>query len=488
MRIYYLEIFPKEIQYHKSEIYSSLEKAIEKAKQCIQVDIKHREANGINEECYSFTVTEIENLEYVENFDVFYTDIEEYWKNEIKPTHKVYFYNKNGELQKISIQYRPRTGGFREITMHPNDFLKDAGSKFKVGDIVYVNRTDINLRNSDIGIIKEVPKKENGQPYFFNYYKVVFINNDNLVKEGIVIREYHEKDINKEDETTIKKESPIKVLQRIIKAELQISQKLWRDIVDGKISFDTRVNYKYIEELYCKEKSINNHIIDNRIKAKIIGIGNAGNSIIREIAKFNINKNIEYQNINTDMSTFSNYKREIPSFIIGKKIAKGLGCFSNSELGEKVVKESREEIIEFLKKELQDIDIVFLVTGLGGGVGTGATPLIADIIRCNFKKLVIAVVTIPFYFEGRKRFQKAMNGLENIKQNVDILIVYSNDSFLNKNYRITEVFKECDRRVSNIVQELYEAINKSDIEELNKKSLQQIILGKGNYLTFIGSS
>lgn len=222
------------------------------------------------------------------------------------------------------------------------------------------------------------------------------------------------------------------------------------------------------------------------MKAKIIGIGNAGNNIIRELAKFNINKNIECQNINTDMSVFFNYRKELPSFIIGKKIAKGLGCFANPELGEKAVEESREEIIEFLKKELQDIDIIFLVTGLSGGTGTGATPLIADMIRCDLKKLVIAVVTMPFYFEGRKRFQTAMNGLEKIKENVDVLIVFSNDSSLIKKGNIPAAFHECDRRVSNIVQEIYETINKSDIEELNEESLQQIILDKGNYITFVG--
>lgn len=152
---------------------------------------------------------------------------------------------------------------------------------------------------------------------------------------------------------------------------------------------------------------------------------------------------------------------------------------------EKAVEESREEIIEFLKKELQDIDIVFLITSLGGGTGTGATPLISSIIRSELNKLVICIATIPFSFEGRKRQRTAINTLEKIQDNVDILITCSDDSSKNGG-TVVQMFKEVDKKIRDIVFEVYEAINTSNIANLDNESLEKIILYKGSYNTFIG--
>ena len=202
----------------------------------------------------------------------------------------------------------------------------------------------------------------------------------------------------------------------------------------------------------------------NTPKIKVISFGNGGTNMINRMIETTDNKDIGYISISTSWSEldFSNANSKL---LIGKKVAKGLGCFADVSIAEKAVNESKKEIMEFLQKELKDTDIVFIVVGLGGGCGMGATPLITNMIR----KMGIVTIT-PFSFEGKKRAEQAKKGKEKISKNVDLLINLNNDDVL---YRqevkrsIIQAFKDVDDSVRQSVQEMINTLLSYNLEDLS---------------------
>lgn len=178
------------------------------------------------------------------------------------------------------------------------------------------------------------------------------------------------------------------------------------------------------------------------IKIKVLGIGGGGNNAVNQMIKSKID-GAEYVLINTERQILDKANTNGCDILqIGKETAQGLGAGANPEVGEKAARESTAEI----EKILEDTDLVFLTAGMGGGTGTGAIPVIAEIAKAR-GILTIGVVTTPFTFEGRLRAVRAEAGIEKLKPNVNSLIIISNNQLLEnteKNVSILDAFKLTD--------------------------------------------
>ena len=158
-------------------------------------------------------------------------------------------------------------------------------------------------------------------------------------------------------------------------------------------------------------------------KIKVIGIGGGGNNAVRQMVEDQV-KDVEFYFINTELAMLNKTKME-NVLQIGKETTKGLGAGANPDMGEKAAIESKEDI----KKLLEGTQLLFLTAGMGGGTGTGAIPVVAEIAQ-EMGIQTIAIVTKPFLFEGRLRSSRADVGIEKLKQHVNSLILISNDKLL----------------------------------------------------------
>lgn len=212
----------------------------------------------------------------------------------------------------------------------------------------------------------------------------------------------------------------------------------------------------------------------NNLKMKVISFGGAGTNMINRIIETTENENINYISISTSREEL-NQSNANSKLLIGEKITKGLGTFGDVGIGVNSVNESKKEITEFLQKELKDTNIVFIVTGLGGGTGTGVTPLITNMIR-KMGIVTIGVATTPFSFEGEKRIEQTKKGKEQISKNVDLLIIIPSDNlFLKKVKGIIQTFKDLDDSVRQSVQDLSNSLLSYNLEDLSYDYLRGLI-------------
>lgn len=158
-------------------------------------------------------------------------------------------------------------------------------------------------------------------------------------------------------------------------------------------------------------------------KIKVIGIGGGGNNAVRQMVEDKV-KDVDFYFINTELAMLNKTKME-NVLQIGKETTKGLGAGANPDMGEKAAIESKEDI----KKLLEGTQLLFLTAGMGGGTGTGAIPVVAEIAQ-EMGIQTIAIVTKPFLFEGRLRSSRADAGIEKLRQHVNSLILISNDKLL----------------------------------------------------------
>lgn len=163
--------------------------------------------------------------------------------------------------------------------------------------------------------------------------------------------------------------------------------------------------------------------VDKFLKIKVIGVGGAGNNAINRMIEDNV-KGVSFYMLNTETGTLKRSKT-INTLQIGKQTTKGLGAGANEIMGERAAIEDKEAI----KKIIQGADLLFITAGMGGGTGTGAAPIVAEIAK-EMGILTIGIVTKPFAFEGRARMLRAEKGTERLKNNVDDLIVILNDNLL----------------------------------------------------------
>ena len=163
-----------------------------------------------------------------------------------------------------------------------------------------------------------------------------------------------------------------------------------------------------------------NEVIDNGVKIKVVGIGGGGNNAVNRMISTNI-RGVDFIAVNTDAQVLS-FSSASQKLVIGEKITNGRGAGSDPEIGRR----SAEESIEDIRHLLEGADMVFVTTGMGGGTGTGAAPVIAKIAK-EMNILTIGIVTKPFLFEGKRRMTQADAGIEVLRQYVDSLIVIPNE-------------------------------------------------------------
>lgn len=213
----------------------------------------------------------------------------------------------------------------------------------------------------------------------------------------------------------------------------------------------------------------------NPARILVIGVGGAGNNAVNRMIDENV-EGIELIAINTDKQILSQ-SRATTKIQIGEKLTKGLGAGAKPEVGAGAVEENREEITDIMK----DANMVFVTCGMGGGTGTGAAPVVAEIAR-NLGILTVGVVTRPFSFEGKPRMNNALNGIAKLKENVDTLIVIPNDKLLqicDKRTSIPEALKKADEVLQQGVQGVTDLINKPGLINLDFADIQTVMRAKG---------
>ncbi|MDP4039884.1 MAG: cell division protein FtsZ [Candidatus Pacearchaeota archaeon] len=218
-------------------------------------------------------------------------------------------------------------------------------------------------------------------------------------------------------------------------------------------------------------------------RVKVIGIGGGGNNSVSRMKEIGI-KGCEVIAVNTDAQDLL-YANVDSKILIGRELTAGLGAGSNPKIGEEAARESEQEI----KKKLSNSDLVFVTCGLGGGTGTGAISVIADIAKKQ-GALVIGVVTLPFTVEGQKRIENAQYGLETLESIVDTLIVIPNDKLLElaPELPIQTAFKVADEILTNSVKGIAELITSSGLVNLDFADVKAVMSNGGVSLIGIGES
>jgi len=217
-------------------------------------------------------------------------------------------------------------------------------------------------------------------------------------------------------------------------------------------------------------------------KIKIIGIGGSGSNTVSRLVRFEIS-GVDLLAANTDAQALHFCKAE-KKILIGKNITNGLGTGMDIDLGRQAAEESRQEILESLKGS----DMVFITCGLGGGTGSGAAPVVADISK-SLGILTIAVITTPFSFEGEQRKKIAATALENLKGKVDSLLVISNDKLLkiiDEKTTVSSAFSMCDDILGQAVRGISDLILVPGIINIDFSSVVSIMKNSGHALFGIG--
>ncbi len=226
---------------------------------------------------------------------------------------------------------------------------------------------------------------------------------------------------------------------------------------------------------------MNEEMYQQVAKIKVFGIGGAGCNAINRMVDEGL-QGVEFFVCNTDVQVL-NVSMVKNKIVLGKETTKGLGAGANPEVGKKAALESEAEI----RDAMEGADMVFLTAGLGGGTGTGATPTFAKIAK-DLGALTVGIVTKPFSFEGRKRMEQALNGLDELKEYVDSLIIVSNNQVLEVIGRIpfVEAFKEADNVLRQGVQTITDLVAVPALINLDFADVKAVMKNQGSALIGIG--
>lgn len=222
--------------------------------------------------------------------------------------------------------------------------------------------------------------------------------------------------------------------------------------------------------------------IDQSAKIKVIGVGGSGGNAVNTMIQSHV-EGVDFICANTDAQALRNSQAPM-KVQIGAKLTKGLGAGANPEIGREAAQEDRARLAEIL----DGADMVFIAAGLGGGTGTGAAPVIAEVAK-ELGALTVGVVTKPFTREGRQRQKKAECGIEKLKEVVDSLIVIPNDRLLGlsgKNTSILDAFKPCDDVLRQAVQGISDLITTSGLINVDFADVKAIMSERGMAMMGIG--
>ncbi|MGM9904583.1 MAG: cell division protein FtsZ, partial [Enterococcus sp.] len=215
---------------------------------------------------------------------------------------------------------------------------------------------------------------------------------------------------------------------------------------------------------------------------KVIGVGGGGGNAVNRMIEENV-KGVEFITANTDVQALKNSKAETV-IQLGPKYTRGLGAGSQPEVGQKAAEESEQS----LREALEGADMIFITAGMGGGTGTGAAPIVAGIAR-ELGALTVGVVTRPFTFEGPKRGRFAAEGIARLKENVDTLLIISNNRLLevvDKKTPMLEAFREADNVLRQGVQGISDLITAPGYVNLDFADVKTVMANQGTALMGIG--
>ena len=219
--------------------------------------------------------------------------------------------------------------------------------------------------------------------------------------------------------------------------------------------------------------------IDQLAKIKVIGVGGGGNNAVNRMIESGV-KGVEFIVANTDLQVLNSSKADV-KIQLGST---GLGAGADPEVGRRAAEDSKDEITNVLKGS----DMVFVTCGMGGGTGTGAAPVIAEIAQ-ELGALTVGIVTKPFSWEGKPRSRHAEEGLERLKEHVDTLIIIPNDrlrEIIDKTTPMTEAFKEVDNVLRLGVQSISDLIAVTGLVNLDFADVKTVMANKGDALIGIG--
>lgn len=216
-------------------------------------------------------------------------------------------------------------------------------------------------------------------------------------------------------------------------------------------------------------------------RIKVVGVGGSGRNAVNHMVRSKVH-GVEFIVANTDAQDLHN-SLATKKIHIGKNLTRGLGTGMNPDLGRRAAEETKEEIQEALK----GADMVFIASGMGGGTGTGASPIVAKTAR-ELNALTIGVVTKPFFFEGSQRMLLADNGLEALEAEVDALIVIPNDKLLNtsKDTTILSAFAQCDEVLRQAVEGISDLITTPGLINVDFADIKAVMANAGTALMGIG--
>jgi len=221
---------------------------------------------------------------------------------------------------------------------------------------------------------------------------------------------------------------------------------------------------------------------NGKVNIKVIGVGGGGGNAVNRMIQAGL-KGVTFVAVNTDTQVLERSLADI-KLQIGAKLTRGLGAGANPEVGRKAAEEDKEKIFEIL----EGVDMLFITAGMGGGTGTGASPVVAGLAK-KLGILTVAVVTKPFTFEGKKRMSQAEGGIALLRERVDSLIVIPNDRLLqiaNPSTSVKEAFGMVDNVLLQGVKSISDLINIPGIVNLDFADVKAIMEGAGTSLMGIG--
>ncbi len=271
-------------------------------------------------------------------------------------------------------------------------------------------------------------------------------------------------------------------MESLLRNATERAQESFRPVTP-QMSFSPSISSPVQKKSSALDEELEELVKKHRAKIRVVGLGGSGGNSITRMADVGIT-GTETIAMNTDAQDLL-YARCDKKLLIGKDLTSGLGAGSLPQVGADSVRESEKEV----KGLLQGSDIVFLTCGMGGGTGTGAVPVVAEVAQ-KLGILTVAVVTIPFAMEGQRRYENAIGGLETLQKHVDTLIVIPNDKLLElcPGLPLHTAFKVADEILTNAVKGIAELVTKAGLVNLDFADIKTVMGGGGVAMIGLGEA